>query len=62
MAGTEKDEAAFQSLLKALSDLTKGQKEVVEEIRWQNRNKGYMGESSTGEGIETSQNIAITKP
>lgn len=41
MTGIGRDEATFQSLLKALNALAKGQTEMAGEMRRNNINKGY---------------------
>lgn len=62
MGGSDKEEATFQGPLTALNDLAKAQKEMVEEMRQQNHNKGNNGESYVGERVGTSQNIVIINP
>lgn len=49
-----KEEMAFDSLLKALSDLAMGQKEMLDEIKMQNRERSTHQEFVVGETSTTS--------
>lgn len=69
MGKQNKDEIAFQSLLKALNDLAKGQREIVDILRQQiphsdrpQDNKSSNGGSNASERIGTSRSIPTTNP
>lgn len=50
-----REEMALDSLLKALSDLAKGQKEMLDEIKMQNREQSTHREFVVGETFGASQ-------